>query len=500
LPGKSIIVIGAGLAGLSTGCYAQMNGFQTKIFEHHSMPGGVAACWHRKDYYIDGGIHFLMGHRPGSEIYDMYRELGAVQTNPTIDLKTFGKFVDQASGKQLEVTADLARLERDLRAISPADAKVVDLLFSGTERMRKIGLDEMGLATSSTSAGIAEYVKMLWSMRGFMRFMIGKYGRSVGELAEEVTDPWLKFIVLNLFLPEVPVWFVLMFLRLFEEGQMGLLRNGCLDFVLAIEKRYKDLGGQATYDATVEKILVEKGCAVGVRLADGTEHRADIIVSAADGRSTIFDMLEGKYIDRKIKDRYDSWKTVRPVVAVSLGVGREFKEEPWMSIIRLKKPFEVGGRKIDAIIIRIFNYSDRFAPPGKTVVQASFETVWDHWNNLVKDKARYEAEKNRVAEDIIERLDAIYPGLKSKVEMTDVCTPYTTWRYTRNYHGSYMGWLPESKTITKPMKKTLPGLRNFYMVGQWAMPGGSVPTCIADGRGLVMMLCRAEGLPFVSST
>ena len=499
MPRKSIIIIGAGLAGLSTGCYAQMNGFQTKIFEHHSVPGGVAACWRRKDYYIDGGVHFLMGHRPGSEIYDMYKELGAVQTNPAVDIKTFGKFVDQSSGRQLEVTVDLARLENDLRAISPGDAKVLDALFSGLKRMRRLGVDEMGLTASSMAPGFVESMKMMWSMRHFMRFVFGKYGRSVAELAEDVKDPWLKFIILNMFLPEVPVWFVLMFLRLFEMGQMGLLQNGCLDFVLAIEKRFKDLGGQIMYDATVEKILVEKDRAVGVRLADGNEHMADIVVSAADGRSTIFDMLEGRYTDKKIKARYESWKTVRPIVAVSLGVAREFKQDPWMSIMKLKDPFMVGDGKVDAIILRNFNYSDRFAPPGKSVIQVSFETVWDHWSGLMKDKSRYDSEKRRVAEEIIQRLEVMYPGLKSKVEMIDVATPYTTWRYTRNYQGANMGWLPTPKTIMKPMKKTLPGLGNFYMVGQWSMPGGSVPTCLADGRGLVQLLCRSEGRRFMRS-
>jgi len=45
---KSIIIIGAGLAGLSAGCYAQMNGYHSHIFEHHSKPGGVAAAWKRQ--------------------------------------------------------------------------------------------------------------------------------------------------------------------------------------------------------------------------------------------------------------------------------------------------------------------------------------------------------------------------------------------------------------------------------------------------------------------
>ena len=77
----TVIIIGAGLAGLSAGCYAQMNGYRSHIFEHHRVPGGVAATWKRKGYLIDGGIHFLMGHKPGSGVYELYRDLGTAQAN-----------------------------------------------------------------------------------------------------------------------------------------------------------------------------------------------------------------------------------------------------------------------------------------------------------------------------------------------------------------------------------------------------------------------------------
>jgi phytoene desaturase len=66
---RSIIIIGAGLAGLATGCYAQMNGYQSRIFEHHSKPGGLAAWWKRGKYLIDGGIHFLIAHKKETSIY-----------------------------------------------------------------------------------------------------------------------------------------------------------------------------------------------------------------------------------------------------------------------------------------------------------------------------------------------------------------------------------------------------------------------------------------------
>ena len=66
-----------------------------------------------------------------------------------------------------------------------------------------------------------------------------------------------------------------------------------------IEQCFREMGGQVTYNATVEKILVEDDRAVGVRLHDGSEHRAGAVIWAADGRSTLFGMLDGRYLERR---------------------------------------------------------------------------------------------------------------------------------------------------------------------------------------------------------
>ena len=42
--------------------------------------------------------------------------------------------------------------------------------------------------------------------------------------------------------------------------------------------------------------------AVGIKLADGSQHRADIIISNADGRKTIMSMLEGKYTNKRLNE------------------------------------------------------------------------------------------------------------------------------------------------------------------------------------------------------
>lgn len=496
---KSIIVIGAGLAGLSAGCYAQMNGYRSHIFEHNSKPGGVATAWKRDSYLIDGGIHFLMGHRPGQPIYELYRELG-VKTDAFPDLITYGRLIDEASGVRVDITCDLERLRHDLKAIAPGDAGLIDDLFTGACAMQgsTILFDE-GMGKPPELMNSLDRLKQFWDMRKLLKYFTGKYAKPLAGYARAAKSVLLRRVLENLFLPEVPVWFVFMLLALLADRQIGLLPKGCPGFVMPIEERYRALGGTITYEATVEEIIVEDDRAVGVRLTDGSTHLSDVIISAADGRSTIFKMLGGRYVDKETRERYGSWKLIRPVLMVSFGVSREFPDDPHMSFITLKDAITTGTQEIGGISLRIFNYGNGFAPPGKTVVQVILETEWDFWNDLQKERERYDAEKQRVAEEVLARLDAHYPGISSLVEVTDVATPYTTWRYTMNQKGAYMGWLPTPKELMTTIPRTLPGLANFYMAGQWVLPGGGVPPCLYSGRHVVQIVCKRDRKPLSST-
>ena len=164
---KSIIIIGAGLAGLSTGCYSQMNGYQTQIFEHHSIPGGVATCWKRKGYTIDGGIHFLMCHKPGQSIYEIYRELGTAQSNRFLDMTSYCRFIDEASGRNVEITPDLELLAKKLKALSPADSRFIDDLIAGASSMRGTDIGDTGMSQPHELLGFLDNLKQMWKISLF---------------------------------------------------------------------------------------------------------------------------------------------------------------------------------------------------------------------------------------------------------------------------------------------------------------------------------------------
>ena len=115
---KSIIIIGAGLGGLATGCCAQMNGYKTKIFEMQEKPGGVCVAWKRKDYHFDYAVHNVFGVVTNPEIKNTYTqlwaELGALKDTPAYHFEEYVQ-IEDVDGKKLTLYTDLEKLEAHLR-------------------------------------------------------------------------------------------------------------------------------------------------------------------------------------------------------------------------------------------------------------------------------------------------------------------------------------------------------------------------------------------------
>jgi len=501
---KSVIIIGAGLAGLSAGCYAQMNGYKTQIFEMHSLPGGLCTSWKRKGYTFDGCLHWLSGSRSG-QWYRFYEELGAVQDRRMVDHEEFVR-IEGPEGKAWTVYTDLDRLEQHMLELSPGDAKAIKELCRAA---RILTHGEMPMEKPMEWMGPLDVLKMLTSMRRLLT--MGKYAKiSTQEYASRFSDSFLREVFPMLLddLDGFPMVASLSALAESHNHNAGWPIGGSLAFAQGIERRYLDLGGEVHYRARVEKILVEASSepgrsvdqAVGVRLADGTEHRADWVISAADGRTTIFDMLDGKYVDDKIRSYYDEWPLYQPEIQVSLGVARDLSNEPHSLIFPLEEPIDVGGETRRWLHVSHHCYDPTMAPAGKSVVKVDFLQI-DHayWKALYADQECYKAEKQALAEAVIARLEKRFPGIAAQVEVVDVATPVTYERYTGNWQGSYMGWADTTETMLKVMSRTLPGLGRFYMAGQWVHPGGGVPGAVTSGRHLVQVMCKEDRRSFVTT-
>ena len=185
-----------------------------------------------------------------------------------------------------------------------------------------------------------------------------------------------------------------------------------------------------------------------------------------------------------------------------LGVRRTFDDVPQLIsglTLQLPEPVLIGGKQQHRLHVRINNFDPTLAPAGKSVVTSMIDSDFDFWKALKRALSRYKSEKERVAKSVAAILDRRFPGLQGQIEMTDVATPVTFERYTGNWQGCYEGFLTTPKTQMMRMKKTLPGLDRFYMVGQWVSPGGGLPSGVMTGRHVVQMLCKQDGRAFVTT-
>jgi phytoene dehydrogenase-like protein len=499
---KSIIIVGGGIAGLSAGCYGQMNGFRTRIFEmHKKKPGGLCTSWKRQGYTVDGCIHWLVGSSPNSKFYTIWRELGALEGKTIINHEEYGR-VEGADGKQLIVYTDLDRLEKHMKELAPEDTGIIDEFISAARQCIRF---EPPVEKAPEVSGFFDLVKIIITQFSFLR-MLWKWNRiSLREYGARFKSPLLREAFPMFFVPDFPVSFMLMTFAWMHKKAAGYPVGGSLEFSRGIEKRYLSLGGEMNYKAKVSRILTEQGRAVGIKLEDGAEHRADYVISAADGHSTIFGMLEGKFVDETIKGYYDKLLPFPPLVYAAFGVNRTFNDMPPSvggMAFKLQEPVMIGNQEHTYISARVYNYDPTLAPEGKTLVVVMLRTDYEYWEKMRADEARYKAEKEKIADMLIGILDKRFPGFASQVEMHDVASPTTFVRYTGNWKGSFEGWqvTPETWSFGKLMRKTLPGLADFYMAGHWVEPGGGLPAVAMSGRNVIQIICKKEKKKFTTTT
>jgi len=470
-----------------------MSGFSTRIFEMHSAPGGLCTSWHRQGYTINGCLQWLVDTAPSSGFYRIWEELGAVQRIRFVNHEEFVR-IEGVNGDTFIQYSNLDRLERQMLDIAPEDEETIRKFINGARDYAQVGtpIEDSKLHGAAYQSKVLTFKTLheKWSRR------------TVGEFFSSIKSTKLRKIIDQLWHPSVPASFILMILSFLHRGEVGYPVGGSLEFSRAIERRYMSLGGEVHHSSKVVKILVENDRAFGVKLDDGSEYHADYVISAADGHATIFEMLGGRYTDSTVRSYYECLPTFPPLLHIALGVNHSFEEVPPIAngiSFTLLEPIKVAGMELNRLGVVIFNFDPTLAPPGKTLVKVLLNSDYDYWERIHKCPDRYRSEKDQVANQIVALLEKRFPGFEDHVEMRDVATPITFHRYTGNWKGSYEGWLLTQESSGLQMSKTLPGLDNFYMAGQWVEPGGGVPTSAISGRSAIQIICNRENIPFLTS-
>jgi phytoene dehydrogenase-like protein len=491
---KKVLIIGAGIAGLSAGSYLQRNGYDVEIFEMHSQPGGVCTAWKRGDYTIDYCIHWLMGTKPDTGFDILWDELGAFknQDGTKMETRNFEEFtqMEVSNGEELKFYADADRFGEELRRLAPEDTKLVDDLVDDLKYIAKFRIP-VAKEKQNPLQKVTHFLSNLGVFRRYLRHL----RTPIGEYANKWKSTQVKEAFRSVIPPDWSLASLTMGLAMQHTKAAGYPVGGSLQFALNIERGFLKLGGKINYSSPVNEIIVKDNSAVGIKLKSGEEIDGDNIVSAADGHSTLFDMLGGRYITPRLKQVYDSFPLFPSSVFIGIGVNRDLSHLPNSTYIRTDPPFVLPDESTHShLSTTVYNFDPTLAPEGKTTVTVILHTWNDsYWSELASsDRAKYNATKDQIGTQVLEAVGRRFPDIKDSAEVIDVSTPHTVKRYTNNWRGSFEGFAATPMTLITRLPKAVPGLRNCYMIGQWTTPGGGIPTAALDGRNIAIDLCKKD--------
>jgi phytoene dehydrogenase-like protein len=391
---------------------------------------------------------------------------------------------------------DPSKLARYFKEIAPEDSNIIDEFAESLRTSYQ--MSDIPLTKAKELFNIFDKIKMLKSFIPFIKFF-KKYGEiTIDEFADKFKNPILQQAI-RAMKAENPMNNFFSILFLLANKDNGVPEGGSLNFAKSIEQRCISLGGNIHYGTKVKKIIVTNNKAVGIKLEDGREIKADIVISAADGYSTIFKMLDGKFVNKKIRNIYEKEPVFPSHLRITVGVDMDLSGDPNLNnsiyyIYELDKPIMIEGEKKKYLYLQNYAYDPTFSPNGKSVLLVSFMSKFDYWEQIYQDKEKYKQEKENVEKVVISTLENLLPGIKEKIEVIDVSTPMTIIRYTNNWKGVYMGFL----NLFLNISKTLPKLKNFFMVGQW-VGGVGVSGAAQSGRECIEIICKKDKKSFITT-
>ncbi|MCA8961623.1 MAG: NAD(P)/FAD-dependent oxidoreductase [Planctomycetes bacterium] len=500
-----VAIIGAGMGGLTAGALLSKFGLSVCVVEREVRVGGYLAGFKRRKFTFDTAIHWLNQCGPGGLVRRVLDFLGddAPSTAPLRRIRRY-----KGDSFDYLLTDEPDRLKQDFLRDFPADRPGIERFFADAKRvghrMLLLGdrtrvpevrspLDRLGYGLQMT----------LWS-RPLWRFL--------GTTAEKglaryfPNSPALRAVFPSeerLLSILVPIGWAY-----WGDYQMPPI-GGSQAFARFLNGRIEEQGSTVVTRVGVDQVRVENGRAVGLRLENGEQVRADYVIAAGD-LLTLYERLlpAGTIPESKIRairnaDLYPSSVTLSIGLDIDpreLGFGEELvflsKDGVPRDAHNNTDP-HTAGLSILAPSVR----DPSLAPEGKgtLTIYASAEMAYgNRWatEGGLERGPDYRAFKERYADVLIDRVErAIAPGLREHIEVLDIATPVTHQRYTGNHDGSIMGQLASGPNIRNRVARYRTPVRRLYLGGHWAEFGGGVPLAVKAGANSSLLVLKEKGHP-----
>ena len=481
---KKVLIVGAGIAGLSAGIYARQSGFDVTILESHTIPGGASTSWRRKGYYFEGGLHWLTGSSPKTQLYRLWREVGALNDSVAVyNRDPFFRY--EENGVNAMLYRDPEQLRKHFLSIAPEDKKAINRLCNDIKKFARMQMPISDLPKLAVKYLSKFPVSMLFGMLPALPRMKYYQNLSAAELGEQFKNPQIKNLLKNMIGEEFSASGVLFTIATLATGDGGYPTGGSLAMAARMAKYFESLGGTIQYKTMVEKIAVKNGVAYGV-VVDGQTIEADAVIVTQDTLNAI-DTLFDEPIREPWAEQMRSATEVLTDVFIGIGVEADLSELPLNCTFPASKPIQVGDLTYEYIGFNNYAGFSGYAPEGCTTLTSVLMGGYDFWKSA-KENGTYAAEKEKLANTILHEIGLKYLQIVGKVAVVDVATPLTYERYLHSYKGSWMTLTKKGQPNRQyPCKSA--SIQHLYFAGQRLITPGGCPVALTTGRTAAQHLC-----------
>ena len=483
-----VVVIGAGLGGLSSAAYLAKEGKKVLLLERHYVPGGYASSFLRGRFEFEISLHELSGLGDEANPGPLWKLLDAVDVTRRVEFLRIPDFY-RCVLPDVDFVVPIGRenFENAMAEYFPADA---DGIRDFTDVMFKFAQE----ALRANRVGM----KMVMEHQEEFPTLLAYFGKNLQEVMGQFIKDERARTVLNVvcgYYCNPPS--VLSFMT-YALGTVSYLRFGpwhikgksqalSQAFVDSIE----DMGGEVWLRNGAQRILVEGGKVRGVVAQDGTEIICPTVVSNANPYATCLELIGRENTPDWYLRRLGAWSGGASTVNLYLGVDCPYQElglahhETFYS-----DGYDVDGnwKKMKAgvslepsdIAVTAYNAVDPdFSPPGTSNLVCTFIAFSEPWMKLAP--SQYADAKHRVAARALDLAENVARGLRDHIEVIEVATPLTNIRYSRNVGGSIIGF-EETFAGTGLVRMPAAGpLQGLYFSGAWVNIGGGYEPSLYSG-------------------
>jgi len=502
-----VVVIGAGLGGLAAAIMLARAGRSVLVLEHHSVPGGYAHEFRRGKYRFDVALHALDGGAPGGWTYQALQELGILNR---LELTRVDPFytLRVSNGDEIRAPADLAQYEDTLLREFPRQANALrDLFDSWSALYLQLRRAQLDLAAKRLTRDVPPSLYLEASKETLADYV-----------ARYITDPKLGILVTLLW-----PYFGLPPSRM-NAGAFAAAwgsyhlhgawypRGGAAALGRAMAEAFQEAGGEVSYRKTVSRIVISGRRAVAVETDCGLRIGASAVVSNASPPDTYGRLIDLRALAPELLATLDRDEPSLSSVVVYLGLDKTPEQLGWKWHHELflgrwctqdELFLDISRGDWSGVPLSITNYStvDSAAPPGCTAMTLftlapiSHRNHWGTHGDFARYQTypEYEAAKEEAGQALLDRAEAVMPGLRSALVHYEVGTPMTNVRYTRNHRGAIYGYSPIPRVGPLRWASFKRPITNVVLAGAWCALAGGMSSSMLSGIGAAAVLNKQMG-------